>query len=217
MTNPSPEKLAPAALQPETPATPDTREAVMYDPKRILANLEKRMRDAVSQEEKDNIQTLVNKLTSTLASKSEQTVEGTRGVLASLKEQLPVNARKMLEEAQGIVPVSAEKGLEAGGKVAKETAVQAREMGEKAINAIKSGNVDEAKKLAEGVKETVNAAGQKVREISGSAAIDKILAPLRENGILGIFAVLGNLMKFISGGMKWTEVVSEAQTEIAKK
>lgn len=62
----------------------------------------------------------------------------------------------------------------------------------------------------EGVKESMNAAGQKVLEYSGAKALEKVLEPMRTEGIMGIFAVLANIWKFLMGGMKWSEIVGEA-------
>ena len=85
------------------------------------------------------------------------------------------------------------------------------------MDAIKAGDMTELKKQAEGIKETVNASGQKVMEFSGMKALEKILEPIKTDGITGIFAVLANFWKFLTGGLKWTELIGNAKVDDAKR
>ncbi len=73
------------------------------------------------------------------------------------------------------------------GDVARGTIAQAQEAGAKVVEAVKTGDMKEVKKLAEGIIEKTNEAGQKIREYSGMAALEKVLEPLKTQGIFGIF------------------------------
>lgn len=50
-----------------------------------------------------------------------------------------------------------------------------------------------------------------MREYTGSAAFKKILEPISENGIAGIFAVLANLLKFLTNGFKFSDILDEGK------
>lgn len=83
--------------------------------------------------------------------------------------------------------------------------------GRGAIESLKKGDIQGAKDAVVGVQEIVNGAGEKVREYSGMKAFEKILEPLKTEGLAGIFAVLQNFFKFISGGFKFSEKLDEAK------
>lgn len=193
----------------QSKALPEGLELSMPDPEKILSALKKRAETAVTKEEQDKALELASKLSRSLASKTEQAVDGTKDALIQFRTGLTPDQKRMLEDA--------ERGIDGGVQAIKTQTKEVLASGEKALDAIKAGDMTELKKQAEGIKETVNASGQKVMEFSGMKALEKILEPIKTDGITGIFAVLANFWKFLTGGLKWTELIGNAKVDDAKR
>jgi uncharacterized phage infection (PIP) family protein YhgE len=185
--NPSPEK---PAIPAGAPVSAETREPQAQNPETILDALKKRAESAVTAEEREKFSNLADKLAKTLASKSERAVDGTKDALAEFRSGLSPDQKKMLQDAENALKSGAGKvadtAREAGAKVA-EAGAKVAEAGAKVVEAVKTGDMKEVKKLAEGIIEKTNEAGQKIREYSGMAALEKVLEPLKTQGIFGIF------------------------------
>lgn len=212
--------LKPEIQTPETAVTPplETRETNAYDPERILAMLQKKAENAVNEQDKKNIKSLMDKLSASLASKSREASDGTRDTISSFRAQLSADHKVILADAEAAIVSGTEKTKEFVGKDGKAVAEKAKDIGGKAVEAIKSGNPDEVKKLAQGMKESVNAAGQKVMEFTGAAAMEKLLEPIKDGfNLMGIIEIIKNFFKFIFSGGKITEIVDAATGDAAKK
>ncbi len=211
--NSSPETSTPAENLPLKPGSlnlTENHEHPALDPERILDALKKRAESAVTKEEREKFQKLADKLSATLVSKSEQAVDGTKDAWTKLRSEISPEQKKILQDAETALKTGTAK-LE---DVARSTIAKSQEIGGQVVEAARTGNVTELKKLAADVEETVNDAGQKVMKYSGAKAFEKMLEPLKTQGIAGIFAVIMNFWKFLTGGMKWSEVVEGAQTQV---
>ena len=178
--NPSPEK---PAIPAGAPVSAETREPQAQNPETILDALKKRAESAVTAEEREKFSNLADKLAKTLASKSERAVDGTKDALAEFRSGLSPDQKKMLQDAENALKSGAGKVAD----TAREAGAKVAEAGAKVVEAVKTGDMKEVKKLAEGIIEKTNEAGQKIREYSGMAALEKVLEPLKTQGIFGIF------------------------------
>ena len=201
-----PTSLESIPVKTENLSTKEHQESVALNPKTILDDLKKRAETATSKEERDRFRGLAEQLMRSFEIKSEKMVDGTKDELARLNSSISPSQQKLLQDAK----VALESGAGKIASISQETVSSTKEIGGKAVEAIKSGDIKEATKLMEGVKESINAAGQKVMEYSGVKALEKVLEPLKTGGVMGIFAVLSNIWKFLMGGMKWSEIVGEA-------
>lgn len=197
----------------ENPTSTENQEHQMLNPELILVDLKKRAETATSKEERERFRWLAEQLMRSFELKSEKMVDGTKGELAKLNSSISPSQQKLLQDAKAALESGAGKIASTGQEVVSAT----KEMWGKAVEAIKSGDIKEATKLMEGVKESINAAGQKVMEYSGVKALEKVLEPLKTGGVMGIFTVLSNIWKFLMGGMKWSEIVGEAGAGVWEK
>ncbi len=208
-----PTSLESIPVKTENLSTKEHQESVALNPKTILDDLKKRAETATSKEERDRFRGLAEQLMRSFEIKSEKMVDGTKDELARLNSSISPSQQKLLQDAK----VALESGAGKIASISQETVSSTKEIGGKAVEAIKSGDIKEATKLMEGVKESINAAGQKVMEYSGVKALEKVLEPLKTGGVMGIFAVLSNIWKFLMGGMKWSEIVGEAGAGVWEK
>lgn len=190
-------------------ALPETFEQTMQQVKDLSDALENRIKKATTDSEREKYSGLLTKLKQSFVLKSGETVDGTQESIAKLRNEVSPDQQKLLEDVAHAV----KHGVESSVNVAKQSANEVVAAGKKAAEALQSGNIDDAKKQLEGIKETVNSAGQKVMEYSGMKAFEKILEPLQTQGVVGIFAVIANFFKFLTGGLKWSEVVGEAKSK----
>jgi hypothetical protein len=92
----------------------------------------------------------------------------------------------------------------------------------KLLEAAKTGDLSGVKKLAEGVRETIAANGDKVLEYTGAAALSKMLEPIQKEWFAGIGAALSNLWKLIAGifsgkGFSMSEVIASGTGGVGEK
>ena len=103
----------------------------------------------------------------------------------------------------------------------KEASKATQESVHKMVDAVKSGDVSEAKKLAAGVVEKIGANGEKIREYAGAAAFGKAFEPIMKDGfsLENLFKCIGNFFKVIFGGGTFQEVLGDTGVKIdqAKK
>jgi hypothetical protein len=195
---------------PKKLAIPESFEQTMQQVKSLSDALEKRIETAVNQDEKERYTRLLSQLKQSFVVKSEQAVDGTQESIAKLRSEVSPDQKKLLQDIEHVV----KHGVDASVQVVSQSSKDVLAAGTKVADALKSGNIDDAKKQLAGIKETINAAGQKVIEYSGVKALEKVLEPLKTNGIMGIFGVLSNIWKFLTGGMKWSEVVEGASSGV---
>ncbi len=172
-------------------------------PETLLAALKERASRATSDTEKAKYADLVAKLEHTLSEKRTGLVQEGKDVLADFKAGLSPEQKHTLDQ----VSTSVHSGTEAARVAVGGSVESAQALAKKAEQAARSGDYTEIKKIAEGARESVNEAGQKVLEYSGAAALGKLLEPIHKEGIAGVMTVLGNLVKFMTNGFKISEVV----------
>jgi hypothetical protein len=109
--------------------------------------------------------------------------------LGNFRTTLPSELRARFDQVSSILANGdgakkvGEFATQAGDKIAPiavATAKEVKNMAGKAVEAAKTGDLSEVKKLADGVRETISANGDKVLEYTGAAAITKLFEPFQK-------------------------------------
>ncbi|MFB0964184.1 MAG: hypothetical protein QMC36_00490, partial [Patescibacteria group bacterium] len=189
----------------------------------LLAKCRTKMENAVSDEEKRRYSELIQKLESSLASRSEKARSVTHDALSDLMSSLSKEDRALVEEAEKGVVTATEKVRDSAASVARKIESAVPETGDLA-RAAKEGDKDKAleagkqivDKAAQEGGQIIEKGGEKLRVYAGSAAVGKLLEPLKKADDIGslleaIVEFFKNFFKFAFSGGTFTEVIDEGK------
>lgn len=192
----------------------------------LLVKFRAKMETAVSDEEKRRYSALVQKLETSLAHRSEQARSATHDALSDFMSNLSKEDRTLVEKVKSDTGAATEKARDSVAGIARKVETAVPETGDLA-RAAKEGDKDKAleagkkivDKAAQEGGQIIEKGGEKLRVYAGSAAVNKLLEPLKNADDVGSFleAVLEffkNFFKFVFSGGTISEVIDDGKKAV---